>query len=52
MCRMYNDYGSVQRDKEERNLNSVDFEEFNKRGREAEGENSDEEEAKKKKELM
>ena len=28
MCRMYNDYGSVRRDREERNLNSVDFAEF------------------------
>ena len=28
MCRMYNDYGSVRRDREERNLNSVDFPEF------------------------
>ncbi|KAK5628871.1 hypothetical protein RRF57_004586 [Xylaria bambusicola] len=28
MCRMYNDYGSIQRDAEEKNLNSVDFEDF------------------------
>ncbi|KAL8665782.1 MAG: hypothetical protein Q9202_001904 [Teloschistes flavicans] len=28
MCRQYNDYGSVARDYKERNLNSVDFEEF------------------------
>ena len=28
MCRMYNDYGSVARDKTERNLNSVNFPEF------------------------
>ena len=28
MCRMYNDYGSVARDKAERNLNSVNFPEF------------------------
>jgi hypothetical protein len=29
MCRMYNDYGSVARDRAEYNLNSVDFYEFN-----------------------
>ncbi|KAF3010109.1 hypothetical protein E8E14_000032 [Neopestalotiopsis sp. 37M] len=28
MCRMYNDYGSVARDRREGNLNSVDFPEF------------------------
>ncbi|KAB8228989.1 uncharacterized protein BDW43DRAFT_198004 [Aspergillus alliaceus] len=28
MCRMYNDYGSIQRDRDEGNLNSVDFSEF------------------------
>ncbi|KAJ8069145.1 hypothetical protein OCU04_002818 [Sclerotinia nivalis] len=28
MCRMYNDYGSLARDKVERNLNSVNFPEF------------------------
>jgi hypothetical protein len=28
MCRMYNDYGSVSRDKVEGNLNSMDFTEF------------------------
>jgi hypothetical protein len=28
MCRMYNDFGSVARDKEEDNLNSIDFAEF------------------------
>lgn len=28
MCRMYNDYGSVERDRAERNLNSIDFPEF------------------------
>ncbi|KAL1626218.1 hypothetical protein SLS54_003053 [Diplodia seriata] len=28
MCRMYNDYGSVRRDRVEGNLNSVDFAEF------------------------
>ena len=28
MCRMYNDYGSVQRDRAERNVNSLDFPEF------------------------
>jgi hypothetical protein len=28
MCRQYNDYGSVARDREEKNLNSLDFEEF------------------------
>jgi len=28
MCRMYNDYGSIVRDQEEDNLNSVDFNEF------------------------
>jgi len=28
MCRMYNDYGSIARDKAECNLNSVDFDEF------------------------
>lgn len=27
-CRMYNDYGSIMRDQEERNLNSVNFPEF------------------------
>lgn len=27
-CRMYNDYGSIARDREERNLNSVNFPEF------------------------
>ena len=27
-CRMYNDYGSIERDREERNLNSVNFPEF------------------------
>jgi hypothetical protein len=31
MCRMYNDYGSVARDKAERNLNSVNFPEFETR---------------------
>lgn len=30
MCRMYNDYGSIQRDRDEGNLNSVDFSEFGK----------------------
>ena len=29
MCRQYNDYGSVARDREEKNLNSIDFAEFN-----------------------
>ena len=29
MCRMYNDYGSVQRDAAEKNLNSLNFREFN-----------------------
>jgi hypothetical protein len=29
MCRQYNDYGSIARDREEANLNSVDFDEFN-----------------------
>ena len=28
MCRQYNDYGSATRDKQERNLNSLDFPEF------------------------
>lgn len=28
MCRMYNDFGSVARDKEEENLNSINFAEF------------------------
>ncbi|KPM42336.1 Ent-kaur-16-ene synthase [Neonectria ditissima] len=28
MCRMYNDYGSIDRDTEERNINSVHFPEF------------------------
>ncbi|KAI1127673.1 hypothetical protein F5Y10DRAFT_191325 [Nemania abortiva] len=28
MCRMYNDYGSIARDSDEANLNSVDFPEF------------------------
>ena len=28
MCRQYNDYGSLKRDREERNLNSVNFPEF------------------------
>ncbi|KAL4871888.1 hypothetical protein BDV12DRAFT_194031 [Aspergillus spectabilis] len=28
MCRMYNDYGSLPRDREEKNLNSVNFPEF------------------------
>jgi hypothetical protein len=28
MCRMYNDYGSLRRDADERNLNSVNFPEF------------------------
>lgn len=28
MCRQYNDYGSVARDRTEGNLNSIDFEEF------------------------
>lgn len=28
MCRQYNDYGSIARDREEHNLNSVDFPEF------------------------
>ncbi|RYO74496.1 hypothetical protein DL764_010812 [Monosporascus ibericus] len=28
LCRMYNDYGSVARDKDEGNLNSIDFPEF------------------------
>ena len=29
MCRQYNDYGSIARDRAEQNLNSVDFPEFN-----------------------
>lgn len=29
MCRMYNDYGSLTRDRIERNLNSINFPEFN-----------------------
>lgn len=29
MCRQYNDYGSYSRDKEEKNLNSLDFADFN-----------------------
>ncbi|KAI0470312.1 terpene synthase family protein [Xylaria cf. heliscus] len=29
MCRMYNDYGSIERDHDERNLNSVNFPDFN-----------------------
>lgn len=28
MCRQYNDYGSLQRDRDDRNLNSVNFPEF------------------------
>ena len=28
MCRQYNDYGSVQRDRDERNLNSINFPDF------------------------
>lgn len=28
MCRMYNDFGSVARDREDQNLNSIDFPEF------------------------
>ena len=28
MCRMYNDYGSIQRDRLERNLNSINFPDF------------------------
>ena len=32
MCRMYNDYGSVRRDRVEDNLNSVDFAEFQAEG--------------------
>ena len=28
MCRIYNDYGSLQRDRDEQNLNSLDFSEF------------------------
>jgi hypothetical protein len=28
MCRMYNDYGSAARDRQEQNLNSLDFDEF------------------------
>ena len=28
MCRMYNDFGSVGRDREENNLNSIDFPDF------------------------
>lgn len=28
MCRQYNDYGSLARDQEERNLNSLNFPEF------------------------
>lgn len=31
MCRMYNDFGSVRRDREENNVNSVDFSEFQHR---------------------
>jgi hypothetical protein len=31
MCRMYNDYGSIARDKDEKNLNSVNFPEFENR---------------------
>lgn len=35
MCRQYNDYGSVARDRAEKNLNSVDFPEFDARGGDA-----------------
>lgn len=28
MCRQYNDYGSLQRDRDDKNLNSVNFPEF------------------------
>lgn len=28
MCRQYNDYGSIQRDRVEKNLNSINFPEF------------------------
>ncbi|KAF2728061.1 hypothetical protein EJ04DRAFT_556991 [Polyplosphaeria fusca] len=37
LCRMYNDFGSVGRDREEGNLNSVDFEELSGQGEEGEG---------------
>jgi len=36
MCRQYNDYGSVARDRDEKNLNSINFAEF--RGHEGSGE--------------
>ncbi|KAK3945231.1 terpene cyclase [Diplogelasinospora grovesii] len=32
MCRMYNDYGSLARDRAERNLNSINFPEFSRGG--------------------
>ncbi|KAE8375466.1 terpenoid cyclases/protein prenyltransferase alpha-alpha toroid [Aspergillus bertholletiae] len=35
MCRMYNDYGSLSRDREEKNLNSVNFPEFSPAGPES-----------------
>ncbi|KAL1863004.1 hypothetical protein Daus18300_008160 [Diaporthe australafricana] len=37
MCRMYNDYASVARDRLEGNLNSVDFAEFHGDGQEVDG---------------
>ena len=45
MCRMYNDYGSVRRDREEGNLNSVDFPEFGIGEHDHEGEEKEEGEA-------
>lgn len=32
MCRQYNDFGSVARDRQEKNLNSIDFPEFETQG--------------------
>jgi hypothetical protein len=41
MCRMYNDYGSVARDMAEKNLNSIDFPEFELGGAKKSGEDND-----------
>lgn len=52
LCRMYNDYGSIGRDKAEGNLNSVNFPEFHVSGNRSVGGNAEEVEKNVKEELM
>ncbi|KAL8741031.1 MAG: hypothetical protein Q9190_006319 [Brigantiaea leucoxantha] len=52
MCRQYNDYGSIQRDKEEKNLNSVNFAEFRTDHGDVQGSADDRGEEDRKRELM